>query len=100
MNIGVKFGVAGSFFGVSYATVSHYFTTWIFALTQFCRIQFPFPSQEQNKRTFPDAFRECFGDSRVRLTLDTTNLNLASASDPDVQKQTFNEYYGCTYLYL
>jgi len=41
--------VAAPLFGISEASVSRYFCTWVYALTQFFRINFPFPSQEETR---------------------------------------------------
>jgi hypothetical protein len=56
--------------------------------------QCPFPNQADTQAATPDAWNHTFGNRRIRIIIDTTNINVHTARDPDVSNATYSKYYG------
>jgi len=93
LRTGVHLNVAAILFDISAGSVTAYFVTWLFCLTQFCRLAMPFPSQKLNRDTIPQDWVD-LGYNRTRIIVDTTNVDLPVPSDTDVNSATFQRYYG------
>lgn len=98
LRTGNTLAVAATLFGISPTSATRYFTTWLECLSNFFRITQPPPSQAYTQATMTKAFKKAFGTDRVRIVLDTTNVNLQCPSDPDVQKAFYSKYYGGTFF--
>jgi hypothetical protein len=98
LRTGVAQNLAASLFGISEFSVTSYFTTWISALSKFFQINQPFPEQAEVVRCTPVSFLNVFGDvgGRVRIVVDSTNLNIDNACDPDAAGGTHSRYYAGT----
>ncbi|XP_064457845.1 uncharacterized protein LOC135368466 isoform X2 [Ornithodoros turicata] len=76
-------------FGISEATFSRIFTTWVKFLDQEQSAQTHFPSPNGIKQDFPKSF-SCFQDTRV--VIDFTEIKIQRPSRLTAQRQTFSNY--------
>jgi hypothetical protein len=91
---GTPIEIASAQFGISQPTGTRYFCTWTDCLARVLMLEMPFPSSEISKESYPERWRELFGDSQIRLVLDCTNIDVETHSDPFAQRVTYSSYYS------
>ena len=95
LRTGNSLSVATSLFGLgSRTTTMSYFVTWLQALALTFKVAFPFPNQADTQASMPPEWVDTFGNRRIRIVIDSTNINIPTASDPDVQSGTYSKYYS------
>jgi hypothetical protein len=94
LRTGARLNITAKLFGIHQSTMSRYFTTWVKALAAVFQREMPFPSQDIIRKTCPKEWIEMFGHNRIRIVVDATNLNIPTASDPDIQRVTWSSYYS------
>jgi len=95
LRTGNNLNVAKSLFGIkSTTTVTSYFVTWLHALSITLMKQCPFPNQEDTQAATPESWLRTFGNRRCRIIIDSTNIPIPTAHDPDVQGSTYSKYYA------
>jgi hypothetical protein len=86
--------IAGILFGISKATATRYFVTWLDLMARVLMLEMPFPNQEDTRATVPQEYKDVFGSDCVRIVLDCTNINIQTHTDPDNQRVTWSKYYA------
>lgn len=94
LRTGQHLDVAAALFGISTTTATSYFVTWLDLLARVMMHEMPFPDQATTRATMPPEWKGAFGNDRIRIVLDCTNINLETHSDPDVQCVTYSKYYA------
>ena len=99
---GLPFALVGAMFGgVSVATVSRIFCTWINFLYIFLHSEFPRPTRAQIIKAMPPKFVHVFNTDKVREIIDCTEIQMEKASEPMAARCCWSEYkHGYTAKFL
>ena len=97
LRTGMTQKVAGALFGVHESTVTNYFTTWISFLAELFKRQQPYPSQQRVQKIHPVGYMHVFGHDRVRIMVDSSNVDTNAPSDADASGGLFSRYYSGNY---
>ncbi len=97
LRTGMTQKVAGALFGVHESTVTNYFTTWTSFLAELFKRQQPYPSQQRVQKVHPVGYMRVFGHDRVRIMVDSSNVDTNAPSDADASGGLFSRYYSGNY---
>jgi hypothetical protein len=87
-------------FGFKQKTAARVFRSYVRAMAEALRREFPKPTQAEVFASTPVEFNETAGRSDIELILDATGVTVGHPSNPEVARQLWSEYYhaySCVY---
>ena len=91
---GVEYATPALAFGVDETTIGRYFRKWVYFIAEAGHDLFPPITAQRIRREYPPDWEAAFGNSRVVMVVDSTNINIETCEDPSVNTITYSKYYG------